>query len=344
MLQLRGRSRLLSIAIASLSMVLAGCASTTTDSSKNESEVAKVIVPPKRVVVQEYNGLLHGVEDTIQKYFGYSDVYTDVAIKDRIAVAKITFIGGKYLDNDNTIEENTSDTNTDGTADIQDTSIQDTENNTDNTENTENTDNTEMQAEQPENTPSSEPASLHNTDNSNSENDSTSSEEQPQSYTAGELLNIDDMEGLDNGKVEVTVHICNIDYTEVKKAVDSLYDRLSIANPDITKADMNERLTREIAVRAQNGEFDVHVTVPLIIEYKDGEAELQITEAYKAALTGNWFNPTGMELESGDCPLQKEAEEKAEEARKQIEQEFAQSREEAQVDLQEAPSDNTITD
>lgn len=331
MLQLRGRSRLLAIAIASLSMVLAGCTPTTTTSSKNENEVAKVIIPPKRVVVQEYNGLLHGVEDTIQKYFGYSDVYTDVAIKDRIAVAKITFIGGKYLDNDNTIEENTSDTNTDGTADIQDTSIQDTE---------------MQEAEQPENTPSSEPASLHNTDSSNSENDSTSSslEEQPESYTAGELLNIDDMEGLDNGKVEVTVHICNIDYTEVKQAVDSLYDRLSIANPDITKADMNERLTREIAVRAQNGEFDVHVTVPLIIEYKDGEAELQITEAYKAALTGNWFNPTGMELESGDCPLQKEAEEKAEEARKQIEQEFAQSREEAQVSLQEAPSDNTITD
>lgn len=318
-------------------MILAGCTSTTTNSSKNENEVAKVIVPPKRVVVQEYNGLLHGVEDTIQKYFGYSDVYTDVAIKDRIAVAKITFIGGKYLDNDNTIEENTSDTEVEDTTSIQDTSTRDI--------GVQDTENTEMQAEQPENTPSSEPASLHNTDSSNSENDSTSSsEEQPESYTAGELLNIDDMEGLDNGKVEVTVHICNIDYTEVKKAVDSLYDRLSIANPDITKADMNERLTREIAVRAQNGEFDVHVTVPLIIEYKDGEAELQITEAYKAALTGNWFNPTGMELESGDCPLQKEAEEKAEEARKQIEQEFAQSREEAQVSLQEAPSDNTITD
>lgn len=337
MLQLRGRSRLLVIVITSLSMILAGCTSTTTNSSKNENEVAKVIVPPKRVVVQEYNGLLHGVEDTIQKYFGYSDVYTDVAIKDRIAVAKITFIGGKYLDNDNTIEENTSDTEVEDTTSIQDTSTRDI--------GVQDTENTEMQAEQPENTPSSEPASLHNTDSSNSENDSTSSsEEQPESYTAGELLNIDDMEGLDNGKVEVTVHICNIDYTEVKKAVDSLYDRLSIANPDITKADMNERLTREIAVRAQNGEFDVHVTVPLIIEYKDGEAELQITEAYKAALTGNWFNPTGMELESGDCPLQKEAEEKAEEARKQIEQEFAQSREEAQVSLQEAPSDNTITD
>lgn len=318
-------------------MILAGCTSTTTNSSKNENEVAKVIVPPKRVVVQEYNGLLHGVEDTIQKYFGYSDVYTDVAIKDRIAVAKITFIGGKYLDNDNTIEENTSDTEVKDTTDIQDTSIRDI--------GVQDTENTKMQAEQPENTPSSEPASLHNTDNSNSENDSTSSsEEQPESYTAGELLNIDDMEGLDNGKVEVTVHICNIDYTEVKQAVDSLYDRLSIANPDITKADMNERLTREIAVRAQNGEFDVHVTVPLIIEYKDGEAELQITEAYKAALTGNWFNPTGMELENGDCPLQKEAKEKAEEARKQIEQEFAQSREEAQVSLQKAPSDNTITD
>ena len=243
---------------------LVGCApSSTTEqpaSTENQSLTAenqvKEPTKPKDVIVADINGLLQEDEPTIQKYFGISDIYTPEEIKDRISIAKVTFVSGE-------LEDKTITT-------------------------------TESQA----------------TENESIENESI--ERQTTEYK-----DLDTMPGVVDGTAKVDVHICTMDYIKTKEAIDSLYERLSKENPTLSKTEMDDKVTKEIAVRAQNGEFDVHITIPVTVEYKDSEATLQLTEAFKVALTGGWYNPTGANLVSGECPLQKAAQLEADKAKEE---------------------------
>lgn len=106
---------------------------------------------------------------------------------------------------------------------------------------------------------------------------------------------------------EVLVHICNIDNTEVNKAIDKLIKDLREKNPTITAEELDKKVTEEIAARAKNGAFDIHVTLPMKVVYKNYVGQLQITEEFKLALTGGWYNPTGGTIVNGDCIVQQEA-------------------------------------
>ena len=244
---------------------LVGCApSSTTEqpaSTENQSLTAenqvKEPTKPKDVIVADINGLLQEDEPTIQKYFGISDIYTPEEIKDRISIAKVTFVSGELLE-DKTITT------------------------------------TESQA---------------------TENESTENESIERQTT--EYKDLDTMPGVVDGIAKVDVHICTMDYIKTKEAIDGLYERLSKENPTLSKTEMDDKVTKEIAVRAQNGEFDVHITIPVTVEYKDSEATLQLTEAFKVALTGGWYNPTGADLVSGECPLQKAAQLEADKAKEE---------------------------
>ena len=248
---------------------LVGCApSSTTEqpvSTENQSLTAenqvKEPTKPKDVIVADINGLLQEDEPTIQKYFGISDIYTPEEIKDRISIAKVTFVSGE-------LEDKTITT-------------------------------TESQA----------------TENESTENESTENESIESKTT--EYKDLDTMPGVVDGTAKVDVHICTMDYIKTKEAIDGLYERLSKENPTLSKTEMDDKVTKEIAVRAQNGEFDVHITIPVTVEYKDSEATLQLTEAFKVALTGGWYNPTGADLVSGECPLQKAAQLEADKAKEE---------------------------
>ena len=248
---------------------LVGCApSSTTEqpaSTENQSLTAenqvKEPTKPKDVIVADINGLLQEDEPTIQKYFGISDIYTPEEIKDRISIAKVTFVSGE-------LEDKTIAT-------------------------------TESQA----------------TENESTENESTENESIERQTT--EYKDLDTMPGVVDGTAKVDVHICTMDYIKTKEAIDGLYERLSKENPTLSKTEMDDKVTKEIAVRAQNGEFDVHITIPVTVEYKDSEATLQLTEAFKVALTGGWYNPTGADLVSGECPLQKAAQLEADKAKEE---------------------------
>lgn len=253
---------------------LVGCAPNSTTeqpaSTENQSLTAenqvKEPTKPKDVIVADINGLLQEDEPTIQKYFGISDIYTPEEIKDRISIAKVTFVSGE----------------------LEDKTITTTENEATENESTKN----------------------ESTKNEATENEATESK-------TTEYKDLDTMPGVVDGTAKVDVHICTMDYIKTKEAIDGLYERLSKENPTLRKTEMDDKVTKEIAVRAQNGEFDVHITIPVTVEYKDSEATLQLTEAFKVALTGGWYNPTGADLVSGECPLQKAAQLEADKAKEE---------------------------
>ena len=115
---------------------------------------------------------------------------------------------------------------------------------------------------------------------------------------------IGEVPGVYNGDIKLTIHICTIDYQKMSKAVDSLSESIKEKDPFIEKEQLSEQVMNEIAARATNGEFDIHLTVPVTVKYTSGISEVQLTEEYKAALTGGWYNPTQLTLESVECPLE----------------------------------------
>lgn len=126
--------------------------------------------------------------------------------------------------------------------------------------------------------------------------------------------------GLKNGFKEVNVHICNIDYAKTNEVIAELTNRIKTENPDITEDEMNTKVINEVAARAQNGEFDVHVTMPVKVKYLDGKGSIELTEEFKTAITGGWFNPTNAKIVNGDCPVREEAQKKIENGEKAIEE------------------------
>lgn len=314
---IKGVTGILASAMILASLSLTGCASTAdAELTKQSIEKPVAIKSPKDVIIRDINDLLEGKEDTVQKYFGVSDVYTANEVRDRVSVAKITFVSGKVLkgeqqesvDVEQEIEE---DEPIDGQEPVENQQSK-------STESTKDTDKKEEQVEEIAET--------------------TEIEQETESLEQEDIIDLDSLEGVENGTIEVIVHICNIDYAKTKEAVESLYERMSSDNPTMTKSEMDDKITKEIAARAQNGEFDVHITLPIIIEYKNGEAEIQITEALKVALTGGWYNPTGATIESGECPLREAAQQEAEAAKQSEDIEY-----EGKVYKKSDLSDETLT-
>lgn len=131
--------------------------------------------------------------------------------------------------------------------------------------------------------------------------------------------------GIQYGIKEKTVHICNIDYDKTKEAIAELTARIKKENPTISEEELNTKVTKEVAVRAQNGEFDIHITMPVEVEYVNGEGKVKLTEQFKAALTGGWYNPTNIQFisevnESGEvyCPVREQVKEQFNEYQNKI--------------------------
>lgn len=249
---IRGRAIIVLTALIA-TMTLAGCSPQEAEIPENTTQEIEVIkTKPKELIVNEINSLLAGKQNTIEKYFGKSDVYTSEAVKDRVSVAKVTFV-----DIESDIKE---------------------------------------KAESSEETRAEETKA------------DTDKKEEVEKKDTVEKKDLDTIEVSGNGSVSVTLHICTMDYDKTRKAVDSLTERMKLENPTMGQEEMNDKVTKEIASRAQNGEFEVHITLPVNITIKErSEAEIEVTEAFKAAITGGWYNPTGATLISGDCPLREAA-------------------------------------
>ena len=97
------------------------------------------------------------------------------------------------------------------------------------------------------------------------------------------------------------VHFCTLDYNRLSK--DMLEFRASIPQ-ETQKEDYNNLVTSETAKRVQSGDYDLHITMGLLVRYdRNGVGSVEVTEAYKIVLTGGWYNPTDAVLQSGGCPL-----------------------------------------
>lgn len=254
--------RKLTCSILLTGILLFSLVACNTDTSKTNPDPSKetdgaeqvepVIEKPKDIIVSDIEGLLAGKQDTIVKYFGESDIYTAESVKDRVSVAKVTFVSASSVGNmtlsysvqteeSGTIEEATKET-------------------------------------------------------------SNGIEEKSETSTG-----LDEYAGILNGDIEVKLHICTMDYLKTKDAVDSLNTRMKSENPTMEKEEMNTKITAEIASRAQNGEFEAHITIPVIVHYVNGEGSIVLTEELKLALTGGWYNPTQAKIVSGECPIRVEA-------------------------------------
>lgn len=115
--------------------------------------------------------------------------------------------------------------------------------------------------------------------------------------------NIDTVEGIENGIVKVNLHICTLDYNKTKEQVKSLTEQNKANNPFISDNELTDTVTTQVAEQVQTGNMDLHINVPVEIYYTDGIGKLQITEEFKYAITGGWYNPTGTIIESVECPL-----------------------------------------
>lgn len=109
--------------------------------------------------------------------------------------------------------------------------------------------------------------------------------------------------GKANTEITVNTHICTINYLATKEAATEIKARLTTENPEITPEELTEQVENEIATMTKHGDFDFHVTIPVVISYDDLDGQVVITELFKTAITGGWYNSTGAELTSGECPV-----------------------------------------
>ena len=114
---------------------------------------------------------------------------------------------------------------------------------------------------------------------------------------------IDSIGGLVDGEVELDIHICTLDYRATNEAVEEITERVKREKVGISEEELSDRVSEEVAIRAKNGEFDIHISLPVKVKYVGGEGKVEVTEELKVALTGGWYNAIGAEIESGECPV-----------------------------------------
>lgn len=114
---------------------------------------------------------------------------------------------------------------------------------------------------------------------------------------------IDSTGGLVDGEVELDIHICTLDYRATNEAVEEITERVKREKVGISEEELSDRVSEEVAIRAKNGEFDIHISLPVKVKYVGGEGKVEVTEELKVALTGGWYNAIGAEIESGECPV-----------------------------------------
>lgn len=119
---------------------------------------------------------------------------------------------------------------------------------------------------------------------------------------------LDNVGGVENGIAKVNLHICTLDYNKTKEIVKQTTDLIKRENSGISEEELSNLVTTEVAKQAQAGKLDIHINVPVEIHYIDGKEKVIVTEAFKSAITGNWFNPTGKVIESVECPINSEGE------------------------------------
>ena len=95
-------------------------------------------------------------------------------------------------------------------------------------------------------------------------------------------------EELENG-TNIYVHICTLDYPRMNSDFNDIKQSLLESNPD----EADELAKRELAMNLLNDEYNIcyNVVVPMV------DGEMQIKEGFKQAITGGWYQGSGIELE-----------------------------------------------
>lgn len=255
-------------------LVVSSACSLTKDNDKekiseNNTKKTEEVTPddPTLVISDSIDLLKGGNLDTIKKYFGDSDVFSPDTIKDRLSLSKVTFIEHDKKDE---VDENTTDSavNSEGLTDTTEGALQ--------------------------------VGDLDSNDTSDSNSTEGGIEDKDLDIVDKD---IDSNKGVQNGDVEVLVHICTVDYNKTKAFSAQSKSRLATENPLMTVQEIENEVKIETANKLANGDFDVHYTVPVIVNYKDGIGDVNVSEAFKAALTGNWYTGLNVELEEVECPL-----------------------------------------
>lgn len=99
----------------------------------------------------------------------------------------------------------------------------------------------------------------------------------------------------------VLTHICTYNYYEMELASGEIY--ASLEETDMTDTEKKVVVGDVISSRLLDGEFDLHITLPIDVIYTDGVGTVDITEKLKVALTGGYYNPTNAEIINGECIL-----------------------------------------
>ena len=98
----------------------------------------------------------------------------------------------------------------------------------------------------------------------------------------------------------VNVHICTLDYNKMLEA-DKKFKQEQLDKGE-TEENSKEFSKKELAKGVVNGEYALHYTVPV----KVANGSVEITEAFKEAITGGWYKGIDVQLQPVECPLKAE--------------------------------------
>jgi hypothetical protein len=88
----------------------------------------------------------------------------------------------------------------------------------------------------------------------------------------------------ETGENEIVIHVCTIDYNKMNEDYQNL---------DTTDEEGKKEITKNLI----NGDYDVCYNIVLTVE----NGEVQVSEAFKQAITGGWYTGTGVELTPVGC-------------------------------------------
>ena len=96
----------------------------------------------------------------------------------------------------------------------------------------------------------------------------------------------------EDNKINVNVHICTIDY----KLMNSDFN--TAIEDDDTNEESREKAKKDIAANLLDGKYDVCYNIQIKL---NDNLEIEVSEAFKQAITGNWYVGPGIELNTTEC-------------------------------------------
>ena len=107
----------------------------------------------------------------------------------------------------------------------------------------------------------------------------------------------------DEGKDQVGVHICTLDYDLMNGDFDTILAEkkaeyeAAVADGKTPDTDYNEEAKKAVAYNLVEGKYEVCYTIYVIVD----NGEVQVSESIKQAITGGWYTGIGVELTKTDC-------------------------------------------